>query len=186
MTAPARPSSVPAHLCVGCAMCCNGTLYGRAKVASGEERRIVDAGLELVTGEEKNYFRLPCRFESCGQCTIYETRFAVCRSFQCALLKRVEAGEIDLDSASSIVAKAQELLRTVVAGDPDAATNRGRAEIRARLAEEINRPPDSNRHSAAQRLLNIIALDTYLERWFRTKKSEAQEAGVDSESASNS
>ena len=167
-------------------MCCNGTLYGRARVASGEERRIVDEGHELVTAEEKTYFRLPCRFESCGRCTIYETRYAVCRSFQCALLRRVEAGEVDLGSASSIVAKAQELVRAVVANDPDAATNRGRTEVRAKLAEELNRLPEEERHPTAQRLLNIIALDTYLERWFRNKKSPPQEAGDDSDSASNS
>jgi len=167
-------------------MCCNGTLYGRAKVASGEEGRIVDEGLELVTAEDKNYFRLPCRFESCGRCTIYETRYEVCRSFQCALLRRVEAGEVDLASAASTVAKAQELVRAVVASDPDAATNRGRAEVRAKLAEELEQLPEEDRRPTAQRLLNIIALDTYLERWFRNKKPPSQDAGDDRDSTSNS
>lgn len=186
MTSPTLPSPNYAQVCVGCALCCNGTLYSRAKVAAGEERTIVDAGLDLVGDEEQQYFPLPCRHESCGRCTIYETRFTICRTFQCALLKRAEAGEIDPESASAVVAKAKDLLRSVVAIDRDAATHVGRKNVRARLAEEIIRLPDADRRSTAQRLLNIIALDTYLERWFRIKKPQPQEAGDDRESASNS
>lgn len=186
VTSPTLPLPDATQICVGCAMCCNGTLYGRARVAIGEERRIVDEGLELVKSEEKSYFRLPCRFESCGRCTIYETRFEVCRTFQCALLRRAEAGEIDLEKASSIVAKAQDLLRAVVEGDREAATNSGRYDVRARLAEDIKRAPDEDRGSVAQRLLNIIALDTYLERWFRNKKPAPQGAEEGSDSVSNS
>lgn len=167
-------------------MCCNGTLYGRAKVASGEESRVLGLGLELLAGEDKSYFKLPCSFECGGKCTIYETRFAVCRSFQCALLKRVESGEVDSGRALAIVAEAQTLLRAVVAGDPDAATNGVRAQVRARLAEEIGQVPPEQRGPVARRLLNIVALDTFLERWFRNKKLQPQAAGDDAAAASNS
>ena len=44
-------------------------------------------------------FRLPCHLHDRGWCTIYDdtARPHVCGAFQCVLLKRLVAGEVDLD-----------------------------------------------------------------------------------------
>lgn len=174
-------------LCVGCAMCCNGTLYGRAKVAVGEERKVLDHGLELLSDEGKSYFRLPCQYESCGRCTIYETRFEVCRTFSCALLRHVRSGETTLEEGQQHVATAQELLRKVVDADPDAATFRGRAQLREALAKRLTaEATEDERRTTGERLLNIVALDSYLDRWFRNKKKSSQDAEEVDISDSNS
>jgi hypothetical protein len=157
--------------CVGCGMCCNGTLYWMAKVTPGEEPRIQAHGLTLMEDKGTTYFKLPCHHEKCGACTIYETRYDICRSFRCQLLRQYPAGEVDLAEARSRVETALQLVEKVRADDPDAQSAFSRRIIRARLAE---RDADANpalRSNRARRLLNIIALDTFLERWFRNPKS---------------
>jgi hypothetical protein len=160
-------------------MCCNGTLYDRAKVAPGEAERMKGSGLSLLSVGNMPFFQLPCPKESCGTCTIYETRFEICRSFSCALLTSYQAGEVTLDRARDKVSKAQELLAVVVAQDPQAAISRDREVIRRRLSDEmatgeIPNGSEQVRGKIAQRLLNIIALDVYLERWFRNKKGSQE------------
>jgi hypothetical protein len=167
-------------------MCCDGTLYVRARIAPGEEPRIIEHGLERLESEGKSYFALPCAYESCGRCTIYETRFEVCGSFRCALLRRHEAGDIGLDEARDTVARALELRRRVRDADPGAGAFRVRRELRERLAQELAEGNAADRGATAERLLNIISLDTFLERWFRNKKDEDQSAEAPRMADSNS
>ena len=168
--------------CIGCGLCCNGTLYVRARVTPGEEPRLLEHGLELTGDAEKPYFFLPCKYESCGRCTIYEKRFDICRSFRCALLRSYQAGEIEVDQARSKVERAHELVAAVVANDPEAQVYK----VRIGLREELARGVESGTadRSAAQRLLNIVALDTFLERWFRLKKKAQSEAAETEDSNS--
>jgi Putative zinc- or iron-chelating domain len=162
--------------CVGCGLCCNGTLYFRAKVTPGEEPLLLDHGLTLTADEDRTYFALPCHHESCGRCTIYEERFDICRSFRCALLRRYQADEVDLATARAMVGKALELLAAVKGGDPAAGLVGERGRIRSELAERLPTLSGEERGKTSRRLLNIIALDTFLDRWFRNKKAQAAEA----------
>jgi hypothetical protein len=168
--------------CIGCGLCCNGTLYLRAKVTPGEEPRLIEHGLELTGDAEKPYFFLPCKYESCGRCTIYEKRFDICRSFRCALLRSYQAGEIDGDQARSKVERAHELVVAVTASDPSAQLYKVRIDVREQLAREVESGTADT--SAAQRLLNIVALDTFLDRWFRLKKKDQAESVETSDSNS--
>jgi hypothetical protein len=145
--------------CVGCGMCCNGTLYWMAKVTPGEEERISAHGLELTEEKGTTYFRLPCHHEQCGRCTIYETRFDICRSFRCQLLRNYQAGEVGLGEA--------------------------RRRIRASLAEAPDGETVEEKAARALKLLNIIALDTCLERWFRNPKAAPGDAQPEISSANS-
>lgn len=170
--APDRPVRTDESPCTACGMCCDGTLYARAKVAAGEEARITARGLELTSFEDKTYFRLPCAYVSCGRCTIYEDRFSVCRTFECALLRRFKAGEVSMAEALRLVAIAKDLRAAVVATDPDAHDYRQRQETWDALSREITPLEGEERRAIAKRKLQILALDTFLERWFRNKKRE--------------
>lgn len=161
--------------CIGCGMCCNGTLYWMAKVTPGEEERIQAHGLELTEDKGKTYFRLPCHHEQCGRCTIYETRFDICRSFRCQLLRNYQAGEVSLSEARDRVETALKLVEKVKADDPDAANAFRRGEIRARLAVVPDGESPEEKADRTRRLLNIVALDTCLERWFRNPKGGQDE-----------
>jgi Fe-S-cluster containining protein len=156
--------------CVGCGLCCDGTLYDRAKVAPGEEPTLEALGLQLETVGERTYFLQPCRFQSCGRCTNYADRWTICRSFRCALLRRYQAGEIGLEEARATVKTALQLRDAVRQNDPGAAIVGGRRRLRRQLAEEVQSGKDQG--SAGRRLIDIIALDTFLERWFRNKKPQ--------------
>lgn len=179
--APERPLDDTAP-CIGCGLCCNGTLYLRAKVTPGEEPRLLEHGLELTGDAEKPYFFLPCKYESCGRCTIYEKRFDICRSFRCALLRSYQAGEIDADAARAKVERAHELVAAVTVSDPSAQLYKVRIAVREELARDVESGTADK--SAAQRLLNIVALDTFLDRWFRLKKKDQAESVETSDSNS--
>jgi len=129
---------------------------------------MIAAGLDLIaeSGENK-VFRLPCPQSNCGSCMIYETRFEICRTFECALLGRAQKGELSLPEAQEKVAIARGLLAKVVETDPEAKTLRGRNEARARLAEQVGNRSEHERAAIAHRLLAMVALETFLQRWFR-------------------
>jgi uncharacterized cysteine cluster protein YcgN (CxxCxxCC family) len=162
------------ELCVGCGMCCSGVLYDRAKVAPGEEPSMVAAGLDLFDEGDKRFFRLPCPQLNCTRCMIYETRFTICRTFQCALLRRVERREVSLPEAQAKVATALQLLGRVTTINTEARTAHGRIGVRARLAEEVRSGSSADRRASSRRLLDVIALDTFLERWFRLKREKSE------------
>jgi hypothetical protein len=155
--------------CIGCGLCCDGTLYDRAKVAPGEEETLAALGLQLEQAADRTYFLQPCRFHDCGRCTNYPQRWTVCRTFRCALLRRYQAGEVSLDEARGAVATAHELVAAVSAADPGAKIVGERRRLRRRLADELQSGSD---RGGARRLLNIVALDTFLERWFRNRKAD--------------
>lgn len=171
--------------CVGCGLCCNGTLYWIAKVTPGEEEVIQSNGLELMEEKGKTYFRLPCHHESCGRCTIYETRFDICRSFRCQLLRNYQAGEVDLGEARKRVETALSLVDAVRTDNPQTALALNRRDIRAKLAEQPKYESAGDKAERSRRLLNIVALDACLDRWFRNPKTEAADGQAET-SAANS
>lgn len=154
-------------------MCCNGALYSRARVEPGEGSRVSGAGLDLVDIKDNRYFQLPCHLERDGLCSIYETRFTICRSFRCALLRRTNSGDIPLNQAKAIVAKARALLAAVAVTDPGAVTYVDRKRRRSELAADMALAAAKDRASLGERLVRMIALDEFLDRHFRNKKIQA-------------
>jgi hypothetical protein len=163
--------------CVGCGLCCDGTLFKYATVTPGEEPHLLEHGMDLVTRKDQTYFLLPCRYASCGQCTNYADRFDICRSFRCDLLKRYQAGEIDLADARATVEKALELVSAVKSEDPGAYLHSKRRALRERLAKELQSTSTEERRDLARRLLNLVALDEFLISRFRRKTKPSHDQG---------
>lgn len=163
--------------CVGCGLCCDGTLYVRAQVKPGEESRMVESGLELLTHQGRPFFRQPCPHYSCGRCSIYDQRYRTCRSFRCKLLKRYHAGEIDLNEARSKIEGAFEVLREAKAEEPSADLSAERVRLRRELSKQLLGLDQNERGPVARRLLKLVAADVYLDRWFREEESSSQEGG---------
>lgn len=159
--------------CVGCGLCCDGTLYVRAQVTPGEEPRMTEYGLELITHENKPFFLQPCPHQSCGRCTIYGERFDICHSFSCALLRRYHAGEIDLAEARKVIEGAMQLLEKVRTDYPSAGQYLERSRLRRALADELDKADPSERGPIARQLLKLVSTDVYLDRWFRDEKDQA-------------
>ena len=103
------------NLCLGCGLCCDGTLFTHAPVGAAEPVEVFRAaGLRITPdrgGEGRCELPLPClRFEN-GRCQTYGCRPAICSSYRCRLLRRVEAGKMTLHEAKEIVQSAREKRR---------------------------------------------------------------------------
>lgn len=175
----ARPRTDTAP-CVGCGLCCDGTIFDHAVVTPGEQTRLLDHGMELATRGDRTVFLLPCRYAQCGKCSNYEDRFDICHSFRCDLLKRYHRGEIGLAEARAMVEKAVKLVAAVKADGPAAALYRERRRHRSQLAGQMMAVSGEERRTLGRRLLNMVALDEFLDSRFRHKKKTA---GWDNERA---
>jgi Putative zinc- or iron-chelating domain len=159
LTDPSSARTTDTAPCVGCGLCCDGTIYWRATAEAGEKQRLMDAGLEVSNEGEKYWFAHPCRFAKDGLCTIYDQeRFSVCHTYRCKLLKAYQSGEVTRDEALGTVQQALALRRALVHEEPAAALSTERQKLRRDLKFMKERP---------QLHLRIAALDSLLDRWFR-------------------
>ncbi|HOT16762.1 MAG TPA: hypothetical protein PLB07_03825 [Bacteroidales bacterium] len=109
-TAPVREQSV----CVRCGFCCDGTLFMHAHLNDGERGNLPEKIEKAAfTEDEKDFFRLPCRYFS-GKCTIYDCKRAdVCSSYRCQLLKDLSDGKISIDAAHETVRQASIMRESI-------------------------------------------------------------------------
>lgn len=154
-------ASSDATPCVGCGLCCDGTVFEKAKVRPQDQAGLSEHGMTLVTEKGTQFFMQPCPHHKRGRCTIYAERFSTCHNFRCALLTSFEAGEIALEDAQQKVAKALHLRSEITAEDPRAAVWTQRQSAKAELA--------SSRANPAL-LLKMIVFDRYLDKWFRKRR----------------
>jgi len=163
MTTAAQPPDAT-ELCISCGLCCNGVLYSRTKIESHEVSGLT-AGLRVDQAGDHFRFQQPCKHHCEGRCVIYSQRFTQCRTFQCALLKRFDAGEVALPEALKAVAEAKAMVARVAALDPGSALVVNRI---ARREEDFPRPGASD--CPRTRLwLESLALELFLDRTFRNK-----------------
>src|SRR5450759_3445589 len=100
-------------ICIGCGLCCDGTLHATATVRADDETKVTAAGLEIVDDGQRRFFRQPCPRFSCGTCSIYAARPEVCRRYRCALLENLEAGQTSKSVAIEKISMAKELIGVV-------------------------------------------------------------------------
>jgi uncharacterized protein len=165
-------SSAEPSICIGCGLCCDGTLHGRATVRPEDEATVTAVGLEIGEEGGKRFFRQPCPHFSCGSCSIYDRRPAVCRSYRCALLKNVESGIIGRVEASAKIAEAKQHISAVRRIEASAVTPADRTALVRQLKAKLVETDDESRPSVAQALLDIGVLDHFLDRWFLRKDED--------------
>ena len=155
-------------LCLSCGFCCNGVLFSGVRTEPGELARLRIPGLEVEREGEKLRFRQPCPYHRDGRCGVYSERFAKCRTFRCALLRRLEAGEATSAEAEATVAQAKTMLARVTALDPDSAEFSVRARQRATA---LPGEEDASAESRRRLLVESLALDLFFDRKFRNRKA---------------
>jgi hypothetical protein len=102
MDRPATTEADGAALCLSCALCCDGTLFGGAPLEPDEVEPAVRAGLRVFRSD----FEQPCAALRGCSCSIYEARPRACRKFECRLLAR--GGP--LEPRLAVVGRVRELL----------------------------------------------------------------------------
>ena len=170
MTSSADPvdASFGSSLCTRCGLCCTGALHDFAVLDPDEIDYARSIGMTLRT-EGRPGFALPCPKLSGSCCSIYVDRPKVCSRFQCALLEQFEAGSIEVQAATAIVAEARQLFDGVFSRLPDGTTI---PEARAMNKTPPTANADSVDRSSEMRLrLAITALSLFLDQHFR-KSSE--------------
>ena len=114
------------NLCVGCGLCCDGSMFHATDIQPSDDRAPLEAlGAVFVTDVHSTRFEQPCPAQVGGCCTNYEKRPTMCRSYNCALLVQVEAGELDevdarvgVDAAAALRDRVHAGLAALEAGGP--------------------------------------------------------------------
>jgi Fe-S-cluster containining protein len=103
------------QLCPNCGLCCDSTLFADVELRTGDDaKRLAKLGLSLVKkGKSKVAFAQPCACFDGKLCGIYADRPKRCRLFECGLLKKVEAGEMNASAALKKISEAKALAKQV-------------------------------------------------------------------------
>jgi hypothetical protein len=100
-------------------------LFADVKLRKGDDaKRLAELGLPLEKKGRQQAFAQPCAGFDGRLCRVYAERPVRCRTFECGLLKRVQAGELGVDAALETITQAKlqvekvcELLRCVGSDD---------------------------------------------------------------------
>lgn len=108
-----------ASVCIGCGMCCDGTLLTHLAVSDESDlgMPLRALGVELITAADPPVFALPCPAVDHGTCTIHQLhRPRACAQFECQLSRAVLDGVVDPDAARSVIEMTIEIREEVRAG----------------------------------------------------------------------
>ena len=128
------------QLCPACGLCCNGVLFGDVELQRGDNpKRLAELGMELFRKGRKQCFHQPCACFDGKLCQIYAERPARCRTFECKLLQKTEAGEVTVPMALKSIADARrvtdavrKLVRELGNNDESVPLNRRYAAVAAK------------------------------------------------------
>jgi Fe-S-cluster containining protein len=161
-----------ASLCVGCGFCCDGTLHGHTDVTADDESAVLAAGLSVVNAGGKMVFLQPCPSFSCGECLIYARRPGVCRGYRCKLRKNVDEGQMSVAEAREKIGVVKGLVAGINRLGAEANTPAKRQTLWRQLKDRLDEFEGEERDLRAKVILDLAALDFYLDRWFRRNKSK--------------
>jgi hypothetical protein len=109
------PADAVSQLCPNCGLCCNGVLFADVELRAGDgAKRLKQLGLTLhKKGQGKLAFAQPCACFDGKLCGIYADRPKRCRTFECGLLKRVQAGGLEADVALKTIKQTKRQMEKV-------------------------------------------------------------------------
>ena len=159
------------QLCPKCGLCCNGVLFADVELRKGDDaQRLVELGLSLIKKGRQQAFAQPCACFDGTLCRIYTDRPKRCRTFECGLLKRVEANEMTpnaalkkISAAKNQAEKVRGLLRSLGQRDEKIALTHRYA---AAMSAPINLAEETNAERYGELMLAVNDLMTRLQRDF--------------------
>jgi Fe-S-cluster containining protein len=132
------------QLCPNCGLCCDSTLFADVELRAGDNaKRLAKLGLTIENKTRtKLAFAQSCACFDGKLCGIYADRPRRCRTFECGLLKRVQAGELDANAALKSIAKARRLAEAVRGLLRQLGQNDERLAMTKRYAAAMSAPID--------------------------------------------
>jgi Fe-S-cluster containining protein len=167
-------------ICVGCGMCCDGTMYRTVDVGQDDSIEILTSAGFVFTSrpEGRTSFLQPCCAFGAGSCAVYDSRPAVCRGYRCLLLRRYESAETTYEEAKSLISRTIALRDRVRAGltsyvRPE--TSESLDKIYKLMLEKFDAEPDpaAARREQSELLFNVVALRVILAREFEPRDSSS-------------
>jgi Fe-S-cluster containining protein len=160
------------QLCLACGICCTGVLFNDVVLGSAEAATLSAAGLPVVRRYRRLRLAQPCpALQPDNRCRLYQQRPARCRQFECALLRAVRAGQLDVPAAVRAIDQtrhqADRVRRLVrLLGDRNEAMAL-RARFK-RLQRQVERHPPDEEMAAAWAALSqaMHELNLQLQRQF--------------------
>jgi uncharacterized protein len=139
---PSQPSP-SASICIGCGLCCDGTILSHLAVADesdlGWPLRVL--GVEVIVESEPPVFALPCPAVVGGVCTVYDKhRPHACAQFECDLLRAVADDRVTRDAARTIISETIAQRDLVRAGRADPADLADRIRAHFRISPDGSSP----------------------------------------------
>jgi hypothetical protein len=168
------------NICQHCGLCCDGTLF----ITAGLEESELDwaQAHSITTFEEKGKYHLrqPCRCFGAEGCSTYGDRAAICRTFKCHLLRRLEAGEVSEEFAQASISQAKAL-RDVTAHElPGSTSLFERLEAFATSLGSSDAPADESllafRRAKRRLISDVVVLSVLLRQQFRGPEKKKDEA----------
>jgi len=148
-----EPTDAVSRLCPKCGLCCNGVLFADVELRKGDDaQRLVELGLSLIKKGRQQAFAQPCACFDGRLCRIYNERPKRCRTFECGLLKRVQAGELDADTALKTIAQARRRVEKVCKFLRRTGSDDERLALSQRYEQAMSRPVDLSAGKTSIRL----------------------------------
>jgi Fe-S-cluster containining protein len=141
------------QLCPKCGLCCNGVLFADVELRKGDDaQRLVELGLSLIKKGRQQAFAQPCACFDGKLCRIYNERPKRCRTFECGLLKRVQAGALGADAALKTIAEAKRQVEKVSKLLCGAGSDDARLALSQRYERAMSTPVDLSGGKASAEL----------------------------------
>jgi uncharacterized protein len=154
------------QLCPQCGLCCDSTLFADVELRAGDDAgRLKKLGLSLFEKKRgKLAFAQPCACFDGKWCGIYADRPKRCRTFECGLLKRVQAGEMTAPAALKKIYSAKKQADKVRGLLDQVGHNDAAAALTHRYAEAMGAPLDlSAEHSSEYRGELMLAVNDLMQ-----------------------
>ena len=140
------------QLCPKCGLCCNGVLFADVKLRKGDDaQRLAELGLLEKKGRQRAFAQPCARFDG-KLCRVYSERPVRCRTFECGLLKRIQADELGADAALETIAQAKRQVKKVCKLLHRAGSDDERLALSQRYAQAMGEPVDLSGGKASVRL----------------------------------
>ncbi len=123
-------------ICVGCGLCCDGTLFSHLGVIDESDlgRPLAALGVKVIVEADPPVFELPCPAFDGHACTIYSLqRPRACGWFECDVSVAVTAGTMSRAEGRAIIEATRDLRDRVRSGEAP------EAELRAAVEEHFRK-----------------------------------------------